>query len=149
MKVIFISDVESVGRIGEIREVKDGFARNYLLPKKFAVEATPENIKVWERKRQILKKQEESLKAEAESLAARLREVSCTIPVKAGEEDRLFGSVTSQNISDALKGQGFEISRKDIELDSPIKTLGTYEVPIKLHSDVTATIKVEIVKEGE
>src|SRR5919109_1088594 len=142
MKVIFTSDVESVGKIGEIREVKDGFARNYLLPKKIAVEATPENIKTWERRRQILKKKEESLKAEAESLAAKLREVSCTIPVKVGEEDRLFGSVTSQNISDALKEKGFEISRKDIELDSPIKTLGTYEVLIKLHSDVTTNIKV-------
>ncbi|HSE84029.1 MAG TPA: 50S ribosomal protein L9 [Thermodesulfobacteriota bacterium] len=149
MKVIFISDAESVGKIGEVREVKDGFARNYLLPKKIAVEATPENIKIWERKRQILRKKEESLKAEAETLAAKLREVACTIPVKVGEEDRLFGSVTSQNISDALKGQGFEISRKDIELDSPIKTLGTYEVPIKLHSDVTANIKVEVIKEEE
>ena len=147
MKVILISDVESFGKRGEIREVKDGFARNYLFPKKFAVEATPQNIKAWEQQKRSIMKKEEELKAEAESLADKLREVSCIIPVKAGEEGKLFGSVTSQNISDALNKLGFDISRKDIELDTPIKALGVYEVPVKLHSNVTVSVKVEVVGE--
>jgi ribosomal protein L9 len=147
MKVILISDVESFGKKGEVKDVKDGFARNYLFPKKFAVEATPENMKTWERQKQSLKKKEEGVKAEAEALAEKLNGVSCTIPMKAGEEDKLFGSVTSQNISDALSKHGFDISRKDIQLEEPIKTLGTYEIPIKLHPQVTANIKVEVVKE--
>ena len=147
MKVILISDVESFGKRGEIREVKDGFARNYLFPKKFAVEATPQNIKAWEQQKQSIMKVEEKLKAEAQSLADKLREVSCIIRVKTGEEGKLFGSVTSQNISDALNKLGFEISRKDIELDTPIRTLGVYEVPVKLHSNVTVNVKVEVVGE--
>ena len=149
MKVILIDDVEPYGKKGEVKEVKKGLARNYLLPRKLAVEATPGNLKLWEQQRQVLKKKEEKAKAEAESLASKLQGVTCTIPAKAGEEDRLFGSVTSQNISDALAKLGFEISRKDIELDSPIKTLGTYDVRIKLHSNVGTSIKVEVVKEEE
>lgn len=147
MKIILTSDVESFGKKGEVRDVKDGFARNYLFPKRFAVEATHENVKNWERQKQSLRKKEEQEKAEAQILADKLREVSCVITARAGEEDKLFGSVTSQNISDALGEQGFEISRKDIELDAPIKTLGTYEVPVRLHSQVTVNIKVEVVKE--
>jgi len=147
MKVILIDDVETLGKKGEIKEVKKGLARNYLLPRKLAIEATPGNLKLWEQQKQALKKKEEKAKAEAEGLAARLHTVSCTIPVKAGEEDKLFGSVTSQNISDALAKLGFEISRKDIELDAPIKALGTYEIPIKLHPNIAVNIKVDVVKE--
>jgi large subunit ribosomal protein L9 len=149
MKVILIDDVETLGKKGEIKEVKRGLARNYLLPRKLAIEATPGNLKLWEQQRQALKKKEEKARAEAEALAARLQAVSCTIHAKAGEEDRLFGSVTSQNISDALAKLGFEISRKDIDLDAPIKALGTYDVRIKLHPNVVANIKVNVVKEEE
>jgi large subunit ribosomal protein L9 len=147
MKVILVSDVESIGKEGEVKEVKEGFARNYLFPRKFAVEATPGNLKVWEQKRQSLKKKEDKLKAEAEELAENLQGISCVIPVKVGEEDKLFGSVTSQNISDTLSNLGFNIPKKDIEIDVPIKTLGTHEVPVRLHHNVTVNIKVEVVRE--
>lgn len=147
MKVILVSDVESIGKKGEVKEVKEGFARNYLFPRKFAVEATPGNLKVWEQKRQTLKKKEDELRAEAEGLAGNLQGISCVIPVKVGEEDKLFGSVTSQNISDALSKLGFDIPKKDIEIDAPIKTLGIHEVPVRLHHNVTVNIKVEVVRE--
>ena len=147
MKVILIADVESIGKKGETKEVKEGFARNYLLPKRFAVEATAANLKEWEQKRQALKKKEDSARAGAEGLASSLQGVSCVIPVKVGEEDKLFGSVTSQNISDALSRSGFDISKKDIELDAPIKTLGAHEVPVRLHHNVIVNIKVEVVRE--
>ncbi len=149
MKVILVADVESIGKEGEIKEVKEGFARNYLFPREVAVEATPGNLKIWDQKKQTLKKKEDKLRAEAEGFAATLQGVSCVIPVKVGEEDKLFGSVTSQNISDALAKLGFEISKKDIEIDAPIKTLGVHEVPIKLHHSVTINIKVEVVKERD
>ncbi len=147
MKVILIADVESIGKRGETKEVKEGFARNYLFPRRFAVEATPANLKEWEQKRQTLKRREDEARAEAESLAGSLQGISCVIPVKVGEEDRLFGSVTSQNISDALSRLGFDISKKDIELDAPIKTLGVHEVPVRLHHNVIVNIKVEVVRE--
>ncbi|MER3445324.1 MAG: 50S ribosomal protein L9 [Candidatus Dadabacteria bacterium] len=149
MKVILISDVESVGKRGETKEVKEGFARNYLFPRRLAVEATPANLKEWEQRRQALKKKEDKARAEAEGLASILERVSCVIPVKVGEEDKLFGSVTSQNISDALSRLGFDISKKDIELDAPIKALGVHEIPVRLHHNVTVNIKVEVVREEE
>ncbi|MBI2486023.1 MAG: 50S ribosomal protein L9 [Deltaproteobacteria bacterium] len=148
MKVILLDDVELFGKRGEIKEVKKGLARNYLLPRKMAIEATPGNLKIWEQQKRALTKKEEKLKAEAQGLAAELEGVSCTIPVKVGEEEKLYGSVTSQNISDALSKQGFEISRKDIELDAPIKTLGTHEVKVRLYTNVAVNINVEVVKEG-
>ncbi len=147
MKVILIADVESIGKRGETKEVKEGFARNYLFPRRFAVEATPANLKEWEQKKQTLKRKEDEARAKAESLAGSLQGISCVIPVKVGEEDRLFGSVTSQNISDALSRSGFDISKKDIELDAPIKTLGVHEVPVRLHHNVIVNIKVEVVRE--
>jgi large subunit ribosomal protein L9 len=139
--------VEPFGKRGEIKEVKKGLARNYLLPRKMAIEATPGNLKIWEQQKRALNKKEEKLKGEAQSLAAKLEGVSCTIPVKVGEEEKLYGSVTSQNISDALSKLGFEISRKDIELDAPIKTLGTHEVKVRLHPNVAVGINVEVVRE--
>lgn len=149
MKVILLDDIEPIGRRGETKEVATGFARNYLFPRKLAIEATPGNLKVWEGQRQAIVKKAEKAVADAQSLADKLSQIVCTITARAGEEDRLFGSVTSQNISDALAKQGFKISKKSIELDAPIKTLGTHDVKIKLHSDVTADLKVEIVKEAK
>jgi len=147
MKVILTSDVESVGRQGDIKEVKNGLARNYLLPKKLAVIATPGNLKIWEQKGVAIQKQQDKVRAESEVIASKLEGVSVTIPVKVGEEDKIFGSVTAQNITDALAQIGHEVSRKDIDLNTPIKTLGTQDITIKLYSDVTANIKVEVVEE--
>ncbi len=147
MRVILVEDVEPYGKRGEIKDVKSGLARNYLFPRKLAIEATPANLKVWEQQKVALNKIEEKLRAEAQGLASRLQGVSCIIPAKVGEEEKLYGSVTSQNISDALTMLGFDISRKDIELDAPIKTLGTHDIKIRLHSNVVVNINVEVVKE--
>lgn len=144
MRVILTTDVDSVGRMGEIKEVKNGLARNYLIPQKMAIRATPGNIKIWEQKSHIIQKREEGLKEEAQGYASKLDGASVTLRVKVGEENRLFGSVTSQNISDALKEIGFEVSRKIIDLDSPIKEVGTHNINVKLFHEVTAGIIVEV-----
>jgi len=144
MRVILITDVDSVGRMGEIKEIKNGLARNYLIPQKMAIRATPGNIKIWEQKSNIIQKREEGLKAEAQGFASKLDGASVTIPVKVGEDNKLFGSVTSQNISDALKEIGLEVSRKDIELDSPIKEIGTHNISVRLYHEVAANITVEV-----
>jgi len=149
MKVIFISDVESIGRQGEIKDVKDGLARNYLLPKKLAITATPGNLKIWEQKSVALRKKEDKVRGEAEKFASKLNGLSIKIPVRVGEEEKIFGSVTSQSISDALGELGYEVSRKQIDLDSPIKTLGKHDVTLKLRHDVSAVISVEVVEEGQ
>jgi large subunit ribosomal protein L9 len=144
MRVILTTDVDSVGRMGEIKEVKNGLARNYLIPQKMAIRATPGNMKVWEQKSKIIEKRQQGLKAEAEGIASTLDGVSVTIPVRVGEENKLFGSVTSQNISDALKEIGHEVSRKNIDLSSPIKEIGTHTITVKLYHEVNATITVEV-----
>lgn len=149
MKVIVISDEGVFGKKGEIREVKSGFARNFLIPRKIAIEATRGNLKTWEQQINSLKKREVKLKEEAKTIASRLEGVICTIPMKVGDEERIFGSVTTQTISDSLSNQGFDISKKDIDLASPIKTLGTHDVRVKLYSDVSVVIKVEVTKESQ
>jgi large subunit ribosomal protein L9 len=149
MKVILISDEGDFGKKGEIREVKSGFARNFLIPRKIAIEATPGNLKTWEQQIGSLKKREAKLVQEVKTLASRLTGVICTIPMKVGDEERIFGSVTTQTISDSLSSQGFDISKKDIDLASPIKTLGTHDVRLKLHSDVSVIIKVEVTNEEQ
>ncbi|HEX9666114.1 MAG TPA: 50S ribosomal protein L9 [Thermodesulfobacteriota bacterium] len=149
MKVILISDEGDFGKKGEIREVKSGFARNFLIPRKIAIEATPGNLKTWEQQIGSLKKREAKLVQEVKTLASRLTGVICTIPMKVGDEERIFGSVTTQTISDSLSSQGFDISKKDIDLASPIKTLGTHDVRLKLHSDVSVIIKVEVTNANE
>lgn len=149
MKVILTDDIESLGKIGDIKEVKSGFARNYLFPKNIAIEVTPSNLKIWEAKKLSIKKKEAEERKEAESFAERIKQVTCKIPVKVGEDDKLFGSVTSQNISDTLSKLDIQITKKDISLESPIKTIGTHQVSIKLHPNVTVEIDVEIVKSEE
>lgn len=146
MKVILKQDVESVGTIGDIVEVKNGYARNYLIPQGIALEATPSNLKRIEQEKKTLELQKNREKKAAEQLANKLNNVSVTISVSVGEEDKLFGSVTSQDIVDALKEKGFEIDKRKVILDEPIKVLGIYSVPIKLHSDVEAKVKVWVVK---
>ena len=149
MKVILTTDVDSVGYMGEIKDVKRGLARNYLLPRKMAVEATPGNIKVWEQKKNIIQKHQIERKEQAEALAGKLNDVVCDIRAKVGEEGKLFGSVTSQNISDALDQLGFKISKKDLILDSAIKETGSYNITVKIHHDINATIKVNVINEEE
>lgn len=147
MKVILRQNTEGLGQIGEVVDVKDGYARNFLIPRKLAYVALEGNIKALEEEKKTLSKKREQELAAAESLAAELEKVSVTIPVQVGEEDRIFGSVTTQMISDALKEKGNEIDKRKIEIDEPIKALGIYSVSIKLHPSVNAKIKVWVVRE--
>ncbi len=147
MEIILRQDYEQLGKTGEIVTVKDGFARNYLIPKGIAYVATKNNKKRLENELKMQNWRKEKEKRAAEEMAKKLETVSCTIPVQVGEEDKLFGSVTSQNIADALAALGYEVDKRKILLEEPIKSLGIYSVPIKLHPDVTATVKVWVVKE--
>ena len=147
MKVILTADIDSLGREGDVKEVKNGLARNYLLPKKLAIRATPGNLKIWEQKSGLLKKKQDQQQGEAEAVAQKLEGVTLLIPVKVGEEEKLFGSVTSQNIADQLSEQGFDIDKKQIGLDNPIKSLGTYDIKVKLYFEVAPAIKVHVVDE--
>ena len=147
MKIILREDYKNLGAAGDVIQVKPGFARNYLIPKKIAYPASPNFMKMLEEEKK--QKQQRSLKEKkvAEELAKKFENASVTISVSVGEEDKMFGSVTSQDIAASLKEQGFEIDRRKIQLDEPIKELGIYSVPIKLHTDVVAQIKVWVVKE--
>ena len=147
MKVILRQNTEGLGQIGEVVDVKDGYARNFLIPRKLAYVALKGNIKALEEEKKTLSKKREQELAAAETLAAELEKVSVTIPVQVGEEDRIFGSVTTQMITDALKEKGNEIDKRKIEIDEPIKALGIYSVSIKLHPSVNAKIKVWVVRE--
>ena len=149
MKVLLLDNVENIGKRGEVKEVKNGLARNFLLPKKLALRATDHNIKAWENRLNSLKLKDAKIVEDAQEIADTLNTIEISIAVKAGEEDKLFGSVTTQNISNSLKEIGFEVDRKTIILSEPIKTLGNFDIPIKLHPEVTANIKLDVVKEEE
>lgn len=147
MKVLLREDYKGLGEAGQVVKVKDGFARNFLIPRGVAFMATEQNKKRYENdlKQQSWKLERD--KINAQELAKKLENVSCTISVQVGEEDKLFGSVTSQNIADVLTEQGYEIDKRKILLDEPIKALGIYSVSIKLHPEVEAAVKVWVVKE--
>ncbi len=147
MKVILRKDLSTLGKVGEVVEVKDGYARNYLIPRSYAYAALDGNIRALEEEKKSLEKKNQQELQNAESLAAELEKVSITIPVQVGEEDKIFGSVTTQMIADALKEKSFEIDKRKIEIDEPIKALGIYEVTVKLHPSVNAKIKVWVVRE--
>lgn len=149
MKVILISDVDGVGSVGDVKEVKNGMARNFLIPRKLAVRATEANLKAWEKRIEAARLRRTEILENAKSLGERIRGTEVSIPARSGENDRLFGSVTSQNISDALAEKGFEIQRRDIDLEGTIKALGTYRVAVKLHHEVSEEITVNVVEEQE
>ena len=147
MKVILRKNYEKLGEIGEIVDVKNGFARNFLIPRQYAYAATPGNIKAFEEeKKQILKRETKELE-EAQKLATDLENISISIPVKVGEEDKIFGTVTTQMIADSLKEKGFEVDKRKIEITEPIKALGIYSVNIKLHPKVSTAVKTWVVRE--
>ena len=147
MKVILRQDHEKLGEAGKVISVKAGFARNFLIPQGFAMMASPQNKKRFENEKKQMNWRKEQEKRKSEELAKVLENVSCTITVQVGEEDKLFGSVTSQNIAESLESQGYTVDKRKIELEEPIKSLGIYSVPIKLHTDVEAKVKVWVVKE--
>jgi large subunit ribosomal protein L9 len=147
MEVIRREDIEKLGTRGEVVKVAPGYARNFLLPKKLAVAATSSNKKIVEQERQAHLRKEAKLQGEAADLAKMMNGVSVTITQKAGENDQLFGSVTSKDVADALAAKNFTIDRRKIQLDEPIKSLGEFKVPVRLHKDVTAEITVVVAKE--
>ncbi|MCX5703004.1 MAG: 50S ribosomal protein L9 [Candidatus Omnitrophica bacterium] len=146
MEVILNQDVDKLGKAQAVVKVKDGFARNFLIPNGLAVPLTVGNLKKMEQGRQRKTLQLDKIKKESEELKERLAALSLTLPVLTQEEDKLYGSITSQEIARALKEEGFAIDKNSIALDEPIKSLGIYEVPIKLHPEVIAKLKVWIVK---
>lgn len=147
MEVILRQDVPKLGHRGDLVNVADGYARNYLLPRKLAVTASEGHRKVVEQEKASAVRREASERGDAEKLAALLAGVTLTITCKAGEGDHLFGSVTSLDVAEALAAKGFQIDRRKVHLDDPIKYLGEYEVPLRLHREVTAAVKLQIIKE--
>jgi large subunit ribosomal protein L9 len=144
MKVILREDVENLGRGGELVEVKPGFGRNYLLPRGLAVAANPKNIREIEHQKAVASAKAAKMKASAEALAKRLSDTPLALRRKAGEQDKLFGSVTAIDLAEALAQRGLAIDRRSIDLKEPIKTLGDFEVPVKLHHEVVGTVKVKV-----
>jgi len=148
MEVILREHVDNVGRRGEIVKVADGYARNYLLPRKLALPVTPGNLKHIERERGRFDAEEAEERQAAEAVASRLAGLEITITRKVGETDALYGSVTAADIVESLAAQKFELDKRKIQLHEPIRRLGEYDVPIKLHRDVVTPIKVKVVAEG-
>lgn len=149
MEVILREDVDKLGTRGQLVKVSPGYARNFLLPKRLAVAATEANKKIVEQERQAHLRREAKLVADATDLAKMMTSVSVTIAQKAGENDQLFGSVTPKDIAEALEKQGYTIDRRKIALEEPIRTLGEFKIPLRLHREVTTEIVVNVVKEEE
>ena len=147
MEVILREDIEKLGNRGEVVKVAPGYARNFLIPKRLAVLATESNKKIVEQERQAHLRKEAKLKGEAEDLAKLMTGVSVTIKQKAGEADQLFGSVTAKDVADALAAKNFNIDRRKIHLEEPIKQLGEFKVPVRLHREVTVDVTVVVAKE--
>ena len=149
MKVILTEAIASLGTVGDEVNVAKGYARNYLVPQKKAIVATPKNRKLFEPQRSQLEKQLDIAQTKAEALSEKMRGAVCTIAGKVSEEDRLYGSVAARDIAEQLKLQGFEVDKSMVMLSEPIKTLGSYIVPIHLHTDITSEITVRVVPEQE
>ena len=147
MEVVLKKDHEKLGKAMDVVNVKDGYARNFLIPQGIAVVATEGNRKAVAESKRLAEKREEKKQKEARVQAKQIEKIPCTIKVKVGEDDKLFGSVTTQEIADFLAKEGFAIDKKDLELEEPIKQLGVYSVNITLYKDVVARLKVWVVKE--
>jgi large subunit ribosomal protein L9 len=147
MKVILKEDVKKIGSMGQIVTVADGFARNYLVPKGLAVEANIKNMKSLEHAKKVIQEKAKKVKASVQDFADRLSKISLVIKAKAGEEGKLFGSVTTMDIAEQLKNEGIEIDKKKISLDEPIKRIGTYAVSVRLHPEVETQINLQVVEE--
>ena len=147
MKVILRKEHDKLGQIGTIADVKDGYARNYLIPRGIAYPATDGSMRALEEEKKQAERRSNKEMKESEKLAANLDKVSLTIKMKVGEDEKLFGSVTAQMVADALKEQGFTIDKRVIDLEEPIKALGIYTVNVKLHASVVGKVKVWVVSE--
>lgn len=146
MEVILREHVDNLGRRGEVVKVADGYARNFLLPRKLALPVTESNRRQIERERVKLEAKELAERQDAEAAAARISAVEISIGRRVGENDTLYGSVTAADITEALSAKGVEVERRKVQLDEPLKSLGEFQVPIKIHREVTAHVKVTVVK---
>ncbi|MCM8822498.1 MAG: 50S ribosomal protein L9 [Candidatus Omnitrophica bacterium] len=150
MKIILIKDVKDLGNQGDTVEVRNGYARNYLIPRGFAIEASKENLKKIEKIKQVAAARKEKLLKEAESLQKQLNKISITIEANAGEEEKLFGSITSDDIVNSLKSQhDIQIDKHQIKIEEPIKKLGIYKIPVHLIGEINAELKVWVVQKQE
>ena len=147
MEVILRHAVENLGKPGDVVKVKNGYARNYLLPHNLAYEATPGNLKRIQQERERLEAAENQRRESAQEIATRLEQVSLTFSARVGEEGKLFGSVTATDIAQQLEQQGFHVEKRQIDLHEPIKSLGVYRVPVRLHADVKPEIRVWVIKQ--
>lgn len=147
MKVFLKEDVSKLGKMGDVVTVADGYAINFLLPKKFAVEANTKNVREFEHHKKAIQEKAIKVRDAMKSVADKLSALDLTIKAKSGEEDKLFGSVTTMDIAEAINAAGFEIDKKKILLEEPIKRLGSYTVGVKIHSEITAAVKVNVVQE--
>lgn len=148
MEIILRQHVETLGKRGEIVKVADGYARNYLLPRKLALPVTEGNKRHVERERKLMDQHEAEERTQAEAMATALRAVDIAITRRVGDTDQLYGSVTASDVAEFLKSKGFDIDRRKLILPEPLKALGEFDVPLKLHRDVTVPLKVKVVKEG-
>ena len=149
MEILLKKEVKNLGKPGDVVKVKDGYWRNYLSPQGLAIPATDKNLKVIQNEKKIEEKKNEKIKNAAMEIAEKIKKISCTLIRHAGEEDKLFGSVTAADISESLGNEGFNIDKKDVLLDEPIKKLGVYEIPVKVHPEITVEAKIWVVKEKE
>lgn len=145
MRVILIENVPALGKAGDIVPVAPGYGRNFLIPKKLALEATSANLQLLERQKQVFLQKAGQEKTRAQELAAQIDSIPCLLSRPVGESDKLFGSVTTMDLQKFLSEKGLSIDRRKIHLDAPIKSLGSFSVPIRLHPEVTAQLKVEVV----
>jgi len=149
MKVILQETVEGLGHVGDLLDVSDGFARNYLLPRRKALEASSRNVKALEHVKRVSAEKARKEKLQIEAVAKKISAVSLTVTAQVGKDDKMFGSVTVKDIVEGLAEHGFEVDRRRIQLVQPIKELGMFTVPVKLHRDVTASVSVMVVKKQE
>lgn len=149
MKVILQETVEGLGHVGDLLDVSDGFARNYLLPRRKALEASSRNVKAFEHAKRVTAEKARKEKLQVEAFAKKISAVSLTVTAQVGKDDKMFGSVTVKDIVEGLAEHGFEVDRRKVQLAQPIKELGTFTVPVKLHRDVTASVSLSVVKKQE
>ncbi len=148
MKVILLKDVAALGHAGDVREVKDGHARNYLLPRGLAAPATESSLRALEQTKAAAGRREARFGEELNALKGRLESLVVEVRARAGEDGKLFGSVTAQDVADAIQRQGIDVSKKQIELEEPIKNTGFYKVPVRLHPKATAKVEVNVIAAG-
>ncbi len=148
MKVILQENIDSLGYVGDVLDVADGYARNYLLPRQKALEANPRNVKALEHAKRVTAHKAKKVEHDIQEFATKLSGVSLTFPVQTGKDDKLFGSITTKDLEAGLSAEGFDVDRRKIQLANPLKELGTFTIGIKLHRDIIANVSVSLVKQG-